>query len=53
MDIESRLVVAGGRELGEGQSGRLRLADASFSMDRQQDPTVLHREPYSIFCDKL
>ena len=53
MDIENRLVVARERELGERQSGRLGLADASFSMDRQQDPTVLQREPYSIFCDKL
>lgn len=42
---------------GEGSWGRdgvggWGLADESFSMDRQ-DPTVLHRELYSISCDKL
>ena len=42
------------RELGEGRIGSLGLADANFTyrMDKQQGPTVEHRELYSISCDK-
>ena len=42
------------RGLGEGWSGSLGLADVSFiyRMDKQQGPTVQHRELYSISYDK-
>ena len=38
----------------EGWTGSLGLADANyyiFRMDKQQGPTVEHREIYSISCD--
>ena len=42
---ENRLVVAKGEEVGEGWSG-------IYRMNKQQGPTVEHRELYSISCDK-
>ena len=53
-DTENRLVVA----KGEGEWGRDRLGDWDqqmqsilYKMDKQQGPTVEHRELYSISCD--
>ena len=41
----------------EEGGGRMRLADANlrvciYRIDKQQDPTVEHRELYSAPCDK-
>ena len=43
-----------GGEEREGWSGSLGLADATsiYRMDKQQDPTVKHRELYPISWDK-
>ena len=43
-DIESRLVVALGEEVGGGMNGRFGLADVRFiyRMDKQQGPIVYH-----------
>ena len=54
-DIESRLVVAVGEVWWE--RGRLGVWDQQvqttiYTMDKQQSPTVWHRELYSIYCDK-
>ena len=56
-DVENRLVVAkgeggGGEEV--GWTGSLGLVDANSSIqdEKQQGPTVWHRELYSISTDK-
>ena len=37
----------------EGRLGSVGLAEANYSMmDKQQSPTVWHRELYSVSCDK-
>ena len=43
-----------GGVIGEGRTGNLGLADANSSirLDKQQGPTVQHRELQSISCDK-
>ena len=52
--IESRLVVAKGEEIGGRMNGRFGLADVRFiyRMDKQQGPTVQHRELHSISYNK-
>ena len=39
---------------GNGWIGSFGLADANYyyRMDKQQGPTVQHRELYSVFCNK-
>ena len=43
-----------GGEVGEGWNRSLALVDATiiYRMDKQQGPTVQHKELYSISCDK-
>ena len=54
-DIESRPVVAQGRGV-EGMGWELGISRGKVLyieiMDKQQDPTVQHREPHSISYDK-
>ena len=54
-DIENRLVAASG--LGGGERDGLgdwgwQMQAITFKMDKQQGPTVQHRELYSMSCDK-
>ena len=44
----------GGGEMEEGRTGSLGLAEANYyiRMDKQQGPTVQHRELYSVSYDK-
>ena len=55
MDIKNSLVVAMG-EGGEGRDGAgvwgQQMQTIIYRMDKQQGPTVAHRELYSISCDK-
>ena len=51
---EQICVCQGGEAMGEGWIGSWELTDANIidRMDKQQGPTVKHRELYSISCDK-
>ena len=53
-DREDRPVVPKGSWGGEGSTGSLGLTDVNCMcrMDRQQGPTVQHRELHSVSCDK-
>ena len=44
-----------GRDVGEGQIGSWdwQMQNSICRMDKQQGPTVQHREPYPIPCNKL
>ena len=53
-DIENRLVVAKGEGWGRdgvGVCGQ-KMQASIYKMDKQQSPTVQHRELYSVSCDK-
>ena len=55
-DIENRLVVArleGGRKRDELGVWGYYMQTITFKMDKQQGPTVQHRELYPISWDKL
>ena len=50
---ENRLVVAKGDE-GQGRDGvwGQQMQTVMYRMDKQQGPTVQHKELYSVSCDK-
>ena len=50
MDIQNRLVATKERKAGRGKFWEFGVI---YMMDKQQSPTVQHREPYSLSCDKL
>ena len=50
IDIKNRTEVAKG--WGEEWIGSSELADANYYTMNEQDPPVLHRELYSISCEK-
>ena len=54
-DIENRPVVAKGEEGWEGDGMGVwdqQMQAIIYRMEKQQGPTVQHRELYSISCDK-
>ena len=53
-NVENRLLVA--KEGGEGWTGNLgglQMQTITYKVDKQQGPTVQHRELYLMSCDSL
>ena len=51
--LRTDLCLLRGRALGEGWTGSLGSADAIiYRMDKQQGPTVEHRELHSVSCEE-
>ena len=53
-DMENRLLVAKEEKCEEGKDWKFGIAHTNYQIkdDKQQSPTVEHRELYSLPCDK-
>ena len=52
-DFENKLMLPKGKDGVGGINLESGINAAVYKMDKQQWPTVQHREPYSIFCNNL